>query len=772
MIRKILQWPCSPIGIGAAVSLLLGVCFIQLWPTLPPVALSSLILCTGAYAWWRYDSLYRCIGVFLFAMALACLHGAWGLSQRLDHAVETNITGTVSGLPTSDDQSTRFEFDITQSDQTFLIGKHIRLSVYGSLPKLRSGSQWYFHVQLKPPRGVLNPGGYDFERRALEQHIAAIGHVKQINLAKYLRGSSGIDVWREKTTLLIQQQVGNANARFVQALALGDTRQLSDQDWLLLRGHGLTHLIAISGFHVGLVAGFAALLMRGVYFLFPGLCRLRPRPQSMAFAAMSAALMYTAVAGFALPTWRTFLMIAVIALARISRRHSRFAHSIALASMVIVLVDPLSVLSAGFWLSFVGVAWLAWCLPDSQSISSWRIRDHVRLFFQSQWVALVGLLPLSILFFGQTSLLAPLSNMVGIPIISLLAVPLALLGLLFSLFSLSAASFFWKASAQIMAIFWQLLQSLHDPKLALLAVPEASLFSLGLALLGAFVLLQPRGVPGKALSLCLLLPLLMPALNLPKNNQVDIGLIDVGQGLSIIIKTQHHALLYDTGPGIPGRFDRGESIVIPTLQAIGIHQLDRIVVSHGDNDHSGGLGSVRRYFPNAVVFAPEGWRDQTMQACMKPQEWEWDGVTFEFLHPPPDYPYLRNESSCVLRVQAGGHSVLLAGDIGHWIEKRLLSEQAAKIDVDVLLVPHHGSETSSSPEFIDAVSPKLALIASGADNRFRHPRPSILARYEERGIETAGSVENGWLRIRLNEQGIRWLDRRRQDYPRYWHHRN
>jgi competence protein ComEC len=772
MWRNTLQRPTSALGVGAAASLLLGVSFVQLWPALPQVSLSLVILCCGAYLWWRYATATRCSGIFLFAIGLACLHGSWGLSQRLDHSVEAKITGSVIGLPIIEEKSTRFEFQISESSNAFLVGKHVRLSIYGEVATLKSGSRWTFQTLLKPPRSVLNPGGYDFERRALEQNIAAIGHVKKINEAKRLNDSVGLDAWREKASRLIQQQTNNPDARFVQALTLGDTRQLSNEDWSVLRIHGLTHLIAISGFHVGLVAGFAALIMRALYFILPWLGRTRPRSHSMALAAMLAAFCYTAIAGFALPTWRTFLMIAVIAVARISRRHSGLAQSIALALIAILLFEPLSVLSAGFWLSFMGVVWLAICLPAHQSIRQYKIQEHLRLFFQSQWVALIGLFPLSIWFFGQSSLLAPISNVIGIPLISLLVVPLALFGLFLSLFSVSAATVFWKASASLMAIFWHVLQSIGDSKLFLMALPEPSLLTLGLALIAALVLLQPRGVPGKALSLCLFLPMLIPSLNRPDNNEVDMSLIDVGQGLSVLIQTKQHTLLYDTGAGIPGKFDRGESIVIPSLQAIGIHKLDRIIISHGDNDHAGGLTSVRGYFSEAKVFGPEGWRDGSMQACLKAQSWQWDGVQFEFLHPPPNFPYQRNDSSCVLRIQAGNRSILLAGDIGHWIEQRLVKEQAAKINVDVLLVPHHGSETSSTPEFIDAVSPSLALIASGADNRFRHPRPSVLARYQARNIEMAGSVEQGWLRIRLNSRGIYWLDRRRQDHPRYWHHPN
>jgi competence protein ComEC len=624
-------------------------------------------------------------------------------------------------------------------------------------------------VQLRPPRGLLNPGGFDFERRALEQNIAATGAVKNTEYAKRLMAGEGIDHWREKLSLQIHTQANNEQSRFVQALALGDTRQLSDADWLTLRATGLTHLIAISGFHVGLVAGFGALCCYLFYFLFPRLGRVWPRQQSMALSAMLLAFAYTALAGFALPTMRTFLMIAVVAIAKLSRRPIRISQSLALALIAILLLDPLAVLSAGFWLSFVGVAWLVWCLPlnPGQMLSS--RTQQIKLFFKSQWIALLGLLPLSLWFFGQTSVLGPLTNIVGIPWISLVVVPLALLGLLFSFVHIGTATFFWKLSASAMQLLWWGLEKISDWPQAMLWLPEPSLLTLSLAILGAFILLLPRAVPGKWMAILLFLPLVFPSIESPKQNEVDVVMIDVGQGLSILVKTRNHALLYDTGPAKLGGFDAGESVIVPALHAVGIGHLDRIMVSHGDNDHAGGLASVLKAYPSAPVTASQGALKTESTPCLRAQKWTWDGVNFEVLHPPAFFPYLANDSSCVLRIEAGGKVALLTGDMGKQIEYRLVKEQPDKIRADLLQVPHHGSETSSSPEFIDAVNPGLALIASGADNRFGHPRRSVVERYHQRDIELAASPQHGWMRLRLGANGLEWRESRRQDAARYWH---
>lgn len=758
-----------PLGLSVAAFLLLGVCWVQIWTGLLPLWLSIASIGSATWYWWKNENILRCLAVFLFGVALANIHGDWALSQRLTNNLDTVITGQVEGLPLRDEDSVRFEFRITDSKNPKLVGKKVRLGWYGEAPGLVAGSSWKLQVQLRPPRGLLNPGGFDFERRALEQNIAATGYVKSNSFQKRLRAGDGIDHWRDVLSLQIQEQVKTDQARFVQALALGDTRQLSDDDWQVLRATGLTHLIAISGFHVGLVAGFAALCCYLFYFLFPRLGRVWPRQQSMALSAMLLAFGYTALAGFALPTWRTFLMIAVVAMAKLSRRPIRISQSLALALIAILLFDPLAVLSPGFWLSFVGVAWLVWCLPANPGQQSLSRMQQIKIFFQSQWIALLGLLPLSLWFFGQTSLLGPLTNIVGIPWISLIVVPLALLGLMFSFIHLGTAAFFWKLSAGAMQALWLCLEKISDWPQALLWLPSPGLLALLLSMIGAFVLLLPRAAPGKWLAVILFLPLLFPDPGFPEQNEVDMAVIDVGQGLSILVKTKNHALLYDAGPAKLGGFDAGESVVVPALHAVGIRKLDQIVISHGDSDHAGGLAAVAKAYPDSPVFAAEGSLKTESKACLRAQKWSWDGVDFEFLHPPAFFPYMANESSCVLRIEAGGKVALLTGDIGKQIEFRLIKEQSTRIRADVLLVPHHGSETSSSAEFLSTVKPSLALIASGANNRFGHPRQTVLERYAEREIAVASSPQHGWMRIRLDKNGLEWQESRRQDYMRYWH---
>ncbi|HEX4854737.1 DNA internalization-related competence protein ComEC/Rec2 [Arenimonas sp.] len=765
----------SRFGPAVAAGLLAGVLVVQVFPRLPGFEASVALLVLALLAWWR-PGWPRVAGALLAGVALAFLQGRatlasqW-LAARSGEAVL--VVGQVLGLPVVAADAVRFEFIVERGPAGLAAGSKLRLGWYARagddpLPRVEPGSRWQLPLRLRAPRGLLNPGGFDFERRAIEQRIVATGYVTAPEDARPLGPAAGagarLDRLRAALSARIATAVPGPAARFVAALALGDTRGLDDHDWEVLRATGLTHLIAISGFHVGLVAGFGAVLGRLPYALFPALGRRWPRPQGSAAAALLLAAAYTALAGFALPTVRTLLMIAAVVLARLARRPQTLAQSLALATICVLLWDPASVLAPGFWLSFVGVAWLAWCLPYRPG-EGW-----LRPFLASQAVAMLGLLPLSVWFFSQASLPGPLVNLVGIPWISLVVVPLALLGLAFEPFLPAAADLCWQLAADLMQWLWWALEWVAAWPPALAWLPEPTLFATGLALLGVFWLMLPRTIPGKPLAALLLLPLLWPALDRPARGEVDLHLLDVGQGLALLVRTRHHALLYDAGPAPPHGLDLGEAVVVPALRALGVSRLDRLVLSHGDNDHAGGAGAVRRALAPPVVMAPEGWAAAGMRACVAGQRWRWDGVDFEVLHPTPHFPYLRNDSSCVLSVRAGARHALLAGDIGRHVEARLAKLPPAQIRADLLLVPHHGSDTSSSLDFLAAVRPSVGLVAVGEGNRFGLPTPRVLDRYDRYSVALHDSAGSGAIALRLDADGVQLRERRRQDQPRYWRH--
>jgi len=763
----------APFGLAVAAGLVLGAFACARLPAPPHWLLLGGVLVAGGFGWWRCRGWPRAAAAALVGFALFGLHATQVFARQLPVAQERGdfaISGRVVQLPDHEAARTRFLFrvDGDASQPAFLRGRLLRLSWYDDRGGARSGrhaiapgSRWQLTARLRAPRGLRNPGWGDSEKHMLAARLAATGYVRDAQPVRALAPPGGVDGWRDAVAGRIDAAVDRPSSRFVRALALGDTRALEDADWEALRATGLTHLIAISGFHVGLVAGFFALVVAGVWWLLPGLGRRLPRPQAAAIGALFGAAGYAAVAGFALPTVRTVLMIAVVVLARLWRRPAGVADSLALAAIALLLVDPLSILAAGFWLSFAGVAWLVWCLPRVQA------QPLLRGFLSAQWVATLGLLPLTAVLFGQASLAGPLANLVAIPWWSLVVVPLSLIGTGLDALHAGCGNAPWQAAAWCFDLSWPLFERLAGSRFALWWLPEPRWFALPLALCGAFWLLLPRGVPGKALAALLFLPLLWPDRGLPRAGEVELVVLDVGQGLSVLVRTARHAFLYDAGPATPEGFDAGERVVVPSLHALGVRRLDAVVVSHGDADHAGGLGAIRRRIPAGAVFAARDAGIAGAAPCLAGSQWQADGVRVRFLHPHLHFPDLRNESSCVLRIESAHGAVLLMGDVGEVVERMLVHDDPAALRADVVLAAHHGSRGSSDPAFVAATGASWMLSSAGHGNRFGHPHPTTLRRWQDAGARVAATAEQGALVVRLQRDGTH-IASRREAQPRLW----
>ncbi|MEO5565752.1 MAG: DNA internalization-related competence protein ComEC/Rec2 [Luteimonas sp.] len=789
------QGRVAPFGLAAAAALLCGVAASLQLPVLPSVwALASAFF--GGALLWICGRRLRLPGVLVCGLALAGLHASLSMALRLPAALEGQdlvVAGQVVDLPQVEPGRVAFRFrvDRNEAQTKALRGRLLQLSWYAPRKQrgdhagvdaqfgraqrtLLPGSRWRLPLRLRAPRGLRNPGTIDTEKRALAARIAATGYVRDPLAAQQLAPALGIDAWRWRMSARIANAVASPSSRFVRALALGDTRGLDDADWTTLRAAGLTHLIAISGFHVAMVAGFIALLVAGLWWLLPTLGKHVPRIHAAAIAALLGAAGYAAVAGFALPTVRTLLMIGLVALARLLRRAQRASDALALVAIAVLLVDPLSVVAPGFWLSFGGVAWLLWCLPGNGE-RGWRVQ--LRGFFSAQAVATIGLLPLTVMLFGQASLAGPLANMVAIPWWSLVVVPLALLGTALDAAWPGVGAWSWQLAAWAFDLAWPGFQWLGRSPLSLWWLPEPGWYAVPLALLASVWLLLPRGIPGKPLALLLWLPLLWPSLHLPRTGEFELVVLDVGQGLSVLVRTSSRNLLYDMGPAKPDGFDAGASAVVPALHALGVHRLDRAVVSHGDNDHAGGYPAVMQGFPAGLTWFPQGMRSPAApgtqsqyrtQACRVGIGWRWDGVAFRFLHPPDYFPYFGNESSCVLRVQAAnGASALVTGDIPDVIERALVWRDLASVRSEVVVVAHHGSKGSSDPDFVAATGARLALISAGYGNRFNHPNPLAVARWRNAGAQVATTLDTGAQRVHLGVGEIAF-EAERERRPRLW----
>ncbi len=722
-------------------------------------------LAGGLLLAWRTRRL-RWVGLALAGAAWALLHAGQVLDARLPVEREGGdvvLEFVVVGLPERGDRQQRFEARVLAApvELAILEGARLRLAWFDTRAEtLVPGERWRATARLRRPRGVLNPGGFDYERFALEQRIAATGYLRDSPAPVRLAPGGGIDALRAGIADALREQVEEPASRLLRGLAVGDRRGLEDADWERLRATGLSHLLAISGLHIGMVAGFGALFARLLYVLWPALGLRLPRPHGMALAALPPAAAYAGLAGFGLPVQRSLLMLAIVLAAVWLRRGLPPAQALALAAAGVVLVDPLALLGPSFWLSFMGVAWLLMCIAPA---TGWR--GALLGLLRAQGVLAVGLLPLTLVFFGQASLAGLVANLVAVPLVTLAIVPLTLFGsALLAWPGLAAVPL--SLAAWFMDLVWSMAGALQGLPMAQVFLPTPSPSAVALALLGGFVLLLPRGLPGKPLGWALLLPLLFPRLPQLDEGALELRLIDVGQGLSMLLRSRDHALLYDAGADWPDGLDMGEAAVVPTLRALGVARLDLLIASHADIDHAGGAPAVLRALPVGRALSGEPRKLGWDAACVRGDAWSWNGVSFRFLHPPPDFPELGNEASCVLRIDGVGGSVLLTGDIGEVVERRLLRDDPAALDVDVLLVPHHGSSGSSTADLIAATSPRLALVASGHGNRFGHPRPEVVARYAAADVPLLGNAECGHLVLLLHRDGtletraMRDLDRR------------
>ncbi len=777
-----------PRAVIAALTLLFGVLLVQWLPRLPPYWSLGVLSLVAVVLGWRCPR-WCWLSCVLLGIVWAAWRGASGMDERLPRALEGRdfvVIGTVAELPQARSDATSFNLRIEQATldgRPVALHGHLNVSWYDAAPSLPPCSRWHLLLRLKRPRGLLNPGGTDSERSSLERGIIATGYVREDPDNKPL-GSHGFCVngVRDAISRGIAARVHDPHdVALLQAFSVGDTRGLEQRDWEVARANGVSHLIAISGFHVGVAAVFGVWLAMLVYAIWPRLGWRLPRPQAQAGAALLVAGIYSALAGFGLPTVRTLLMIAVVAIARCSRRGGSGVQSLALAMIAILLVDPLSVLEPGFWLSFVGVSFLMLCLQARGR----GLRAFLHELSAGQMVMTVSLLPLSLWFFGEASLVGALSNLIAVPVISFVIVPCALVGvLLMGLCPPLATPVLWLA-AQLAHAQWWLLEQMAGWPGAHWYLPTVQSWALLLALLGAVWLFLPRGVPMRWLGILLFLPLLVPPLDLPAEGAFEAWVLDVGQGLSVVLRTRGHALVYDTGARYPSGFDLGESTVLPSMHALGINQLDVLMISHGDNDHAGGAEAVANAFPNASRYAGEPVRMKIpMQQCMAGQAWQWDGVSFRVLNPAADKFTVRlsakddaiadqkakknNDRSCVLLIEGHGGRLLLTGDISMKAESQVITALDPGTPL-VMLVPHHGSSSSSSASFITAIKPAFALVSAGWRNRFRHPRPDTLARYAAAHVAVFNTAEQGAMPVNFpaDDEPERQQGWRQRD-PRYW----
>jgi len=714
--------------------------------------------------------------VFMAGFLWAQLRAEWVLSEHLAPDLEGSsviIEGTISGLPESRGDMARFDFIIhTFTDDRGQArpppGK-TRLSWYGRHPEPQPGEQWRFKVRLRRPHGFMNPGGFDYEGWLFSQGICATGYIlprAKANTRLRSPAMPSVPLLRYELRRRLRAYLGRSpSAALSMALAMGERSGLSGGQWRVLRRTGTSHLLAISGLHIGIIAGLAYLLARLVWPLTGLLLLGIATPRAAAVFSLLSALFYGAVSGFAVPTQRALVMLGVVLCMRYFSRRTSMSHIIALALILILCLDPFAVLSAGFWLSFSAVMVILYSMGHRIGVGDklwWR-------WGRLQVSVALGLLPPLAFMYQQIPLAGFASNCVAVPWVSLVSLPLILCGTMLIFVCSSAAQIVLDMGRHSIEILWSFLEGLSRLDFILLHLAAPSLAATICAGAGVLILMLPSGVPARWLGLFWVFPLLFNQAHHPPWGHFRLTLLDVGQGLSVMVQTHSHTLIYDTGPRFSDSFNAGDDVILPALRQSGLTRIDTLVQSHGDNDHIGGLAAVMSAIQvtRILTSVPQQVNYPGTYLCESGQHWEWEGVSMEIIHPPPAGLFTGNNGSCVLKIRQEEISVLITGDIEKPAEQELIRRARDKLPANVLIAPHHGSMTSSTPEFIDAVHPAVVLFATGYRNRFGFPKQAIISRYQERGIRTLETDHSGALELETGTGGVD-ISRYREQHRRFW----
>ncbi|QCP49239.1 DNA internalization-related competence protein ComEC/Rec2 [Trinickia violacea] len=821
----------------------LGVFVLQQQPALPGAlawSVSALLFVAAvAFARWVFRREARwlrragfcaiVVGAALVGFGYAAMRAEVRLRDALPVSWEgrdIELAGHIRGLPVRDANGVRFLFAVDTDEARRTTGiPHFpptiqltwidRTRAPAALPLLAPGDRWRLIVRLKRPHGNANFGVRDPEAALLARNVRATGYVSAASAAgaRRLPGrASGvgltIDRWRFALRARIDTVLAEAPHRgIVTALAVGAQDAVSAEDWLLMRNTGTSHLIAISGLHIGLVAGLCAALAGWLWRRSCFLARVTRRDWPLivpaqivaALAGAAVAAFYAALAGFNVPAQRALWMLTVVSIAFVSGRSVAPSMVLAWALSIVLLADPWAVVTPGFWLSFCAVAAILLVVhghlrvraepqweddePPRSRVSRafavvrrrlMRLRERLLSAARVQYAVTLGLAPLTVYWFSQIPLIGPFANAFAIPWVSVLVTPTVLVGVVLPA-PLDAWAF--RAAHALVEALAAALQALSGPAWTIWRLPQPDTWALSAAALGVVWCLMPRGWPLRWAAPLTWLPLLMPPPAGPSAGTFRVTALDIGQGMSVLIETAHHALLFDTGPG-PESTHAGERIVVPFLQANGVRSLDALVISHADSDHAGGADAVLQAIPvrqllaglppsNRLWGAASRAGADTLR-CAAGQRWQWDGVEFTTLWPDPGpLPKVSNAQSCVLRVVAPGISALLTGDVDAPSERVLVARARDALRAQVLVVPHHGSKSSSTEPFLDSIDPLIAVFQVGYLNRYHHPNPSVWARYAARNIELTRSDRDGAVRIDSNG-GALVLERYRETHRRYW----
>ncbi len=728
-----------------AVAFLVGHCVIHCLPRLPAWQWSVGLLAAAVVL--GYVGRFKLVAIFVAGLGWALLNCAWRSAGDLSPALEGSdllVRGYVASLPNDAGADSQFLLDVVEPRGG--VSPRIRLVWYRAASSPQAGELWQLVVRLKRRNGFANPGGADHEAQLYRDGIGATGYVRDDarNMRLALPSLSyGVTSMRAWISGRIHDAVPSGRMLGVlQGLAVGDTHAMSPEQWRVFAATGTTHLMAISGLHISMVAALAALLGGAIVRWPSAQARRWNAMHGRVIAGASAALAYSALAGMSVPTQRTLLMLAIYFASRWYRRNLTVTHTLGLSLIGVLLVDPFAPLAPGAWLSFGAVAIILLAVAG-------RVRRDgpIAAFVRVQAVVTVGLVPLLLAAFGGVSLLSPIANALAIPLFTLIVVPAVLLGACVASVSLAAGEWVLALPVALLQWTWPVLQWLAQQPLALWYFPQPSIPAFCALVAGALLLVMPGTWPTRLAGVLLCLPVLLHRIPGPVVGNFELAILDVGQGLAVVVRTHEHVLLYDAGPAFPSGRDAGELAVLPYLRSLGVRRLDALIVSHGDLDHRGGVNSVLAALPVArILTGPSvGPLPRVSVRCERGQRWTWDGVQFEILHPARSRSASDNDSSCVLRVSSAAGSALLAADVEEAAESALVAGGLAR--ATAVVVPHHGSRTSSTAPFVAASRPSLALVSAGYRNRWGLPRREVVERWNAAGARLLTTADSGAIEI-------------------------
>lgn len=748
---------------------LAGAYAMQLFPALPgPVPLACLAAaCLAALIARRFRPLAAAIAGFV---ALAYASGA-----IIDDRLNPELAGTklriavrIGDFPKDNGASLTFAAEpIGRED----LPRRLRLSWFDAPAQPSLGEIWEFELRLRRPRGFANPGGFDYEGWLFRQRIGATGYVSggAIRLGQHESRLDRVSRLRQRFVDRIRARLPDDDgAAVLMAIGVGARHAITAEQWNRYAVTGTSHLMAISGLHIGLAAG-------GVYVLaWVMLALIRPHGHirdRAALIAAFAAFAYAEVSGFAVPARRALLMAIIVVLTSLARRQASPALILAITCLGVLFSDPVAILSAGFKLSFAAVAILIWHLRMTRRSRGARLTNALRRLVSLQFALLFGLMPLTALVFDRVSAVAPVVNLVALPIFNFVTVPACLLGLLLDGPAQAPGDLALDvAHRSVATVLWIVRHAAELPFAAFHTARPRGLVVVAFLLPSLWAVLPP-GWPGRKLAPVAALAAILYRPDPPPPDCLDLHVLDVGQGLAVVLRTQRHTAVFDAGPSFRGGADTGRLVLVPFLRNEGVEVIDVLIVSHADQDHAGGAASLIAAFDTRSVLSGEllDGLGVIQERCETGQAWTWDGIDFAILHPRNHGRWQGNNASCVLQIRIAAHTVVVSGDIESPVE-HLLARDGALTSAEIVLIPHHGSRTSSSPVFVSAVRPKVAIVSAGFGNRWGFPKEDIVAAWRSAGAVVLNTATSGAISYRIcRDDGSRLTGLHRRQARRYWH---